>query len=107
MQMKRVIAVLLPLSLCGCISQQKRELATCELEAIKSFPGEKWDQQFRQANFILSCMQENGYELDLTNRKCRPPGPEVHVWLRRELHCYRPDNWFGKIGYEIEAKFSD
>ena len=103
--MRKFEIILLALFLCGCLSEQKMQLAACELEETTSITGQDWKQRLFQDDFISKCVRSNGYEFALSNAKCefRNPNPKHRIY--RELHCYRPESWLGSLAYNIETAF--
>lgn len=96
--MKRILVILLALPTAGCLPEQKRQLASCEIEAIKFVPTER-----ARDDFIVTCMVAHGYEWRLANTKCKA----TSLTIFRDLHCYRPDDFVGQVSYDLEARFSN
>ena len=97
--MKRLLIILATVTLSGCIEDQKRQVAKCELELLKT---NKPDQ----LGFVRTCMQAAGYKFHLANTKCHVPQPLAQI--ERDPYCYWPDNQLGQWLYEnIEEKFSN
>jgi hypothetical protein len=95
-QMKWSCTFILALLLCGCITDQKKQVAACEINAKHAFP----EKTFRgtspstdMADFIQACMRVAGYEF-----ACGPDD----ISLSGDYFCYRPSSRLGRWAYEIE-----
>jgi hypothetical protein len=99
MQIKWVCAFTFAFLLCGCIADQKKQVATCEIDAKRTYP----DKTLRgpspcieMADFIQACMRTAGYDFTC--------GPD-DMPLSGIYHCYRPSSKLGRWTYEIERWF--
>jgi hypothetical protein len=89
-------AFTLALLLCGCIADQKKQVATCEIDAKRAFPDKTWrgvSASPDMANFIQACMGVAGYDF-----VCRPED----MSLSADYFCYRPRRKLGQWAYETE-----
>ena len=102
--MKQVAAILLLLPLTGCIADQKKQVAACEMTATQTYPGDTLtglSPSARLAHLIQTCMRSAGYDF-----KCyEAPG------LSGSWPCYEPSTRGGKWSYQVErwleARFGD
>jgi hypothetical protein len=83
--------------LSGCIAEQKRSLAECELQASK-------EQGFPVGNVLLDesinlCMRAQGYEFDKRNRGC-----QITMTTGYGAHCWVPNTKVGRILYWLEHR---
>jgi hypothetical protein len=96
MQMKWGCAFTLALLLSGCIADQKKQVAACEIDAKRTYPDKTLrgtSPSVEMADFIQACMRTAGY--DFTCGRDDMPLSGIY-------HCYRPSSKFGRWTYEIE-----
>jgi hypothetical protein len=95
-QMKLSFVFAVTVLLCGCIADQKNQLASCEADATRKYPGKTWhgaSASTEMAGFIQACMKTAGYAFTC--------GPHDSA-LSGSYACYRPSSEFGSWSYEIE-----
>ena len=95
-QIKWGCTFVLALLLCGCIADQKKQAAACEINAKHAYP----DKTLRgtspstdMAGFIQTCMRAAGYDF-----ACKPDD----MSLSGDWFCHRPRSKLGRWAYEIE-----
>jgi hypothetical protein len=81
--MGRVIAVKLLLLLAGCNSDQKQQIAACQLEAIRIYPNGELYVGSKVEAYIITCMASHGYEWDIGDKQCH-----VENSMATNPHCY-------------------
>ena len=77
--------------LSGCLSDQKRQAASCELEA------ENHNKEV--GNYMIVCMRAHGYVWSLNEKRCKVtifPPTEVNPY------CYVPDNPIDEFVFRTE-----
>jgi hypothetical protein len=92
----RVHVFAVAMLLCGCIADQKKQLASCEIDATRNYPGKTWhgaSPSIDMAEFIQACMKTAGYDF-----MCRPDD----MSLSGSHPCYRPSSKLGHWADEIE-----
>lgn len=110
----RWIAVGLALLLAGCLDDQKKRLAQCQIDGLKIDPHAVSEQHSRH---MWLCMKAGGYEYETSSPRCQVAidwyaavtntPPRVSMASPTKLHCYRPMNWFARLTYPLEARMSD
>jgi hypothetical protein len=95
-QIKWGCTFMLALSLCGCIADQKKQVAGCEIDAKRAYPDKSSrgaSPSTHMADVIQACMRVAGYDF-----VCGPDD----MSLSRDYFCYRPSTKLGRWAYEIE-----
>jgi hypothetical protein len=107
--MKRLLFLILVLPLCGCVGEQRRQLAACQYEVLQSLPHDTQqkhhdpdvlDYSSPGQHLVFLCMQAHGYEKDWTDDRCQP-GRENFA---TEVYCYAPVGPFYRLIFEIERR---
>jgi len=96
-KMIRAFMVLIALPLAGCFMDQERLVASCEIEAIHTYPREKLQTGAHVGDYIEACMEAHGYNWNLADRRCH-----VTSTVERNPYCYTPSNWLDRQLYIIE-----
>lgn len=92
---RSLVAMLILLPLCGCIADQKRQTASCALEAMRMYPNDTLtgnNPSYRMADYVQTCMTKAGYDF-----KCDP-----YFSLSSIENCYEPSSQGGKWAYHAE-----
>jgi len=89
--------VLLADLLCGCFDDQKQQVASCRLEAMRTYPTQQLYVGGNVDNYIRTCMMAHGYDWNLMDKKC-----EVTDTLTANPYCYIPAGAIGRWIYSIE-----
>jgi hypothetical protein len=93
-QIKLGFAFALAILLCGCIADQKKQVAACEIDAKRTYPDKTLhgtSPSIDMANFIQACMRMAGYDFTC--------GPD-DMSLSGSYPCYRPSSKLGRWAYE-------
>jgi hypothetical protein len=99
--MKRgAVLVLLTLPLAGCFADQKQQLASCKLEAIKLYPNEDQNYSIKVNHYVTTCMGVHNYEYDGSKTGCGVTGNE------QQPCCYEPTSWVGRLLYDLETRLT-
>jgi hypothetical protein len=95
------IAIILisSLLLCGCHSDQKKQAALCEREAVRTYASQELGTDAGVAAHIRKCMQVHGYIQDIDAANCRDSDPSVAA----KPYCYKPDSWMGIASDYVES----
>lgn len=121
--MTRYLTLLFCLTLTGCYSDQRQQLASCELQSKRQTQASQSEevQEKESSDFIELCMRAAGYEFEgffcpahfqmttLLNRT----GTETNLELGRKITtienvqkivvgCYEPMSWLGKQMLKME-----
>ncbi len=84
--MKHPYLILLIVLLAGCFPDAKRDLDTCELEAMRMSGGESpRNLGDRSTRYIEKCMEVKGWELRLGKAECmidKPVSGQVGCFVR-------------------------
>ncbi len=99
--------VTLPLALvlAGCFSDQKQQLAQCELDAQLAHQ-KLSEPENLQYEYISMCMAAHGYEDNIRNKKCGHL-PNIFEDFWRNPYCYAPTTIFGKWVFRLETSEED
>ena len=121
--MMRVVPILFCVFLAGCYSDQKQQLASCELQATKHTQAirDLEVQNQESSDFVETCMGAGGYEFDddycpirfQKRALLKRTGTETNQELGEKLArieqvqkvvagCYQPMSWFGKKALNLE-----
>lgn len=94
----RVFAVtVLALFLSGCFSNQKKQLATCVLDAQKLYPDSDKAPVGQSSKYVETCMNAAGYEWSMHHKKCF-----AGLRASENPYCYIPVGRFERWIYEME-----
>ena len=96
-QMNRAFIILIALSLSGCFADQEQLVASCEFDAIQTYPREKLPTGAHIGDYMQTCMKVHGYDWNLTDKRCH-----ATKTAERNPHCYTPNNWLDRLLYLIE-----
>jgi hypothetical protein len=122
----RFLPLLLALLLTGCYSDQKQELASCELE-VKRSPPQHYDsvavQDQVESEYLELCMRAKGYEFseeycpfewsqaallkrtgNETNLELGTKIVAIEQMQKSTVSCYRPMGWVGQKILDVEQR---
>jgi hypothetical protein len=97
----RAIILILLLALCSCHSDQKKQAALCELEAVRTYASEELGTDVQVIAHIRKCMQVHGYIQDMDAANCRTSDPSLAANPNR----YKSDNWINIASDYLETFF--
>jgi hypothetical protein len=97
----RAIILILLLALCSCHSDQKKQAALCELEAVRTYASQELGTDVQVVAHIRKCMQVHGYIQDMDAANCRTLDPS----LAANPNCYKPDTWISIASDYVETFF--
>ncbi len=92
---RTLIVILASLPLCGCIADQKQQVASCTVKAMQTYPGDTlnvFSPSLKMADFVQTCMAAAGF-------KFACPG---YPALSDRYRCYQPDSVVGNWAYRAE-----
>jgi hypothetical protein len=95
--MKRFAVLLLVWPLAGCFEDQQKQVATCELAAIKTYPDEQLVVGGHVEHYIISCMAAHGYNWDIHHKRC-----DVTNAMAKNPYCYVPSGKLAQLVYSLE-----
>jgi hypothetical protein len=118
--MKRFLALLLIIPLCGCFSDQQKNVASCQ-QAAEAFLAESVNastsagEPLQVGNLVQECMRIRGYEYS-ENSKCEndfpvPPPLNVDATMlvinqrKTSALCYVPIGWLDRKVADVEMWF--
>ena len=90
----RAIAIVLLLPLGGCFADQEQQLASCKLEALRTYPNEPdviLDAKIE--DYMATCMETHGYKFSFAPSACKV----TTTSFKRESHCYVPTSLIGRL----------
>ncbi len=96
--MRWLLVLVLGFPLAGCFADQKRQVAACEIEALKTYPGEQLETSPKVGSFMQTCMAAHGYAWHIIDERCN-----VSFTTERNPYCYIPDNPIGRWIYQLET----
>jgi hypothetical protein len=64
--------VLIALPLAACFSEQKQQVAKCEFEAMKAYPGQQLETSKDFGRYMRKCMEAHGYNWTMIDGRCLP-----------------------------------
>jgi hypothetical protein len=99
--MRRLLILFAVLLLGSCFGDQKQQVAKCELEAMRQYPGKELASSNEIGMYMITCMRANGYDWNLMDKRC----PAASFTIQRVPYCYTPSGWLGRLGYRIETVF--
>jgi hypothetical protein len=88
----------------GCFSDQKQQLAQCELDAQRVYP--KDGDEGRRMNYLPTCMAAHGYEGNMADNKCGHL-PNIYADFEHNPYCYTPTNRIARWVYRVETSEVD
>jgi hypothetical protein len=90
-----VLSMVVPLD--GCISEQRRQVAACESEALHNNPTEMSLRAAATRHYIAACMAKHGYVEEFSDGSCQPRfGYELNP------HCYSPEGGWAFLLRKVE-----
>ena len=92
------IAIILLLPLGGCFADQEQQLASCKLEALRTYPNEPdviLDAKIE--DYMATCMETHGYKFSFAPSACKV----ATTSFKREPHCYVPTSLIGRLIYRL------
>ena len=95
----RAIILILLLALCSCHSDQKKQAALCEGEAVRTYASQELGTDAQVAAHIRECMQVHGYIEDIDATNCHDSDPSIAA----RPYCYKPDSWMGIPSDHLES----
>ena len=93
------IILILLLVLCSCHSDQKKQAALCERDAVRTYASQELGTDAQVAAYIRKCMQVHGYIEDIDAANCHDSDPSLAV----KPYCYKPDIWIGVASDYVET----
>ena len=101
--MNRAFIILIALSLSGCFADQEQLVASCEFDAMQTYPREQLATGAHIGDYTQSCMKVHGYAWNLTDKRC-----QVTTTVERNPYCYTPSDPLDRLLYLIEeGEFSN
>jgi hypothetical protein len=102
-QMNRAFISLIALSLSGCFADQEQLVASCEFDALQTYPREQLATGAHIGDYMQTCMKVHGYDWNLTDKRC-----QVTTTVERNPYCYTPNNWLDRLLNLVEeGEFSN
>ena len=92
---KWIVACLLPLTLCGCLPEQKRQVFDCEYKYLNAPRIQPNLRTNAARDYVESCMAEHGYVRDFAERECQPK-------VELNAYCYAPKGNLAFLTYKAE-----
>jgi hypothetical protein len=86
--MSRAYIILIALFLSGCFAEQQQLVASCEFDALHTYPREQLATGAHIGDYMQTCMKMHGYNWNLTDKRC-----QVTTTVERNPYCYTPNNW--------------
>jgi hypothetical protein len=87
------IILILLLLLCSCHSDQKKQAALCEREAVRTYASQELGTDAQVAAHIRKCMQLHGYIEDIDAANCHDSDPGIAA----KPYCYKSASWMGMV----------
>ena len=95
--MRRAVALLLSLTLAGCLPDRAKDLAECQQEASRFYETYRAvDPDDPSSRYLIGCMAAKGYVFSIAAQDCRSERP-----FPNQAACYRPDSWLGWIAEQF------
>ena len=86
--MRREVALLMLISLAGCLPDQAKDMAACRTEADRFYQTDKAvDPEDPSSQYIIACMAAKGYNFTILPADCDSQYP-----LPTQPTCYSPDS---------------
>jgi hypothetical protein len=86
--MRREVALLMLISLAGCLPDQAKDMAACRTEADRFYQTYKAiDPEDPSSQYIIACMAAKGYNFTILPADCDSQYP-----LPTQATCYAPNN---------------
>lgn len=95
--MKPWLAALLSLPLAACFSDQRTQMAKCQVEANAIAPDSS--DFLRNERQVRLCMEGAGYRRDLAHRICEPT---MQMSVALNMYCYVPSGRVARWVYFVE-----
>lgn len=87
--MRRLLVVVLLMSLGGCLPDREKDLAACRIEADHFFQAATADDpDDPKSQFIIGCMTTKGYDFSVV-----PPDCDSRYPFPSQPACYAPSRW--------------
>ena len=90
----------LVLALGGCKEDQRRAMASCELETTKSVPASLQKFDGKSAEYFVKCMRAAGY-IHILSFDCQPIFDDQISKIKDEK-CYESATAYGRILQQVE-----
>jgi hypothetical protein len=101
--MNRAVIILIALALSGCFADQEQLVASCEFDALQTYPREHLATGAHIGDNMQTCMKAHGYDWNLTDKRC-----QVTPTVERNPYCYAPSNWLDRLLNLVkEGEFSN
>ena len=101
--MNRAVIFLIALALSGCFADQEQLVASCEFDALQTYPREHLATGAHVGDYMQTCMKAHGYDWNLTDKRC-----QVTPTVERNPYCYAPSNWLDRLLNLVEeGEFSN
>ena len=97
--MRIAIVLISSLLVCGCHSDQKKQAALCEGEAVRTYASQELGTDAQVAAHIRECMQVHGYIEDIDATNCHDSDPSIAA----RPYCYKPNSWMGIASNYLES----
>lgn len=100
--MTRGLALLVVLSLLGCMADQRQQLAECISEAEREYPKSTWVSENVRQQYVWLCMAAYGYRLSPLQARCAVPlSGDAALYAQ----CYEPAGKVAASLQKLEAAF--
>ena len=91
--MRRECILLLALTVTGCLPDQAKDVAACQIDADRFYQTYRAvDPADPSSQYIIGCMANKGYEFTVSPADC-----DSRHALTTQAACYIPKNWFAWI----------
>jgi hypothetical protein len=91
--MRREVALLMVITLGGCLPDQAKDVAACQTEANRFYQTYKAvDPDDPSSQYIISCMAAKGYDFSISPADCDSRHP-----LPTQPACYAANSWLDWI----------
>lgn len=112
LKMRNVAVAAVLLALPGCLEDQKQDLARCETNARRIFPGTHRETNVDFKTYLELCMRAAGYEYVPAESDCTLPAGWYTGTTRQtgslssslNAYCYKPMSLLGRLTYPIEMR---
>jgi hypothetical protein len=86
----------LALPLAGCLSDQKRDIAQCELAGSRLYPTDNYQAVFDRDRYTKTCMAGAGYRWAYENSTCKETANS------QSPYCYEPSALIERLILRLE-----
>jgi len=91
--MRRVVVLLVGLTLGGCLPDQAKDVASCQAEADRFYQTYRAvDVRDPGSQYIIACMAAKGYDFTIAPAEC-----DSRHALPTQPTCYTSNNWLINI----------